>query len=248
MPEIDRPIPPYMQVVNDLRARIVGGELAEGDTVPSERQIAEDWGISRATATKVLASLRSEGLVESLQGIGTVVRARASLHHSPADRLRTMTKTGRIYPPGQYAVIKSAGLAPAPAHVAEALGIAEGAQAIRRHRVTHNEDGPVSSSVSWFHAELADAVPSLLEAERIPGGTPGAIEQATGRSWIEGQDQIGAKNATAEEAEALGLAEGAALIVGRNTTRDAEGGVIEYGEYMSAGDRWSTYSYTRTQD
>lgn len=248
MPEIDRPLPPYMQVVNDLRARIVRGELAEGDTVPSERQIAEDWGISRATATKVLASLRSEGLVESLQGIGTVVRARAQLHHSPADRLQTMSKTGRIYPPGQHAVIKSAGLAPAPVHVAEALGIAEGAEAIRRYRVTHNEDGPVSSSISWFHAELAEAVPALLQAERIPGGTPGAIEQATGRAWVDGQDQIGAKNASAEEADALGVAEGTALVVGRNTTRDAEGEVIEFGEYLASGDRWSIYSYVRTRD
>lgn len=248
MPEIDRPIPPYLQVVNSLRARIVRGELAEGDTVPSERQIAEDWGISRATATKVLAALRSEGLVESRQGIGTVVQARARLHHSPADRLQTMSKTGRIYPPGQYAVIKSAGLAPAPAHVAEALGIAEGAQAIRRYRVTHNEDGPVSSSISWFAAELAEAVPALLEAERIPGGTPGAIEQATGRAWVDGKDQIGAKNADTEEAEALGVAEGTALIVGRNTTRDAEGEVIEFGEYLTTGDRWSVYTYTRSQD
>lgn len=248
MPKIERPVPPYMQVVNDIRGRIVRGELSEGEAVPSERQISDDWGISRATATKVLAALRSEGLVDSQQGVGTIVRARASLHHSAADRLSAMTKTGRIYPPGQYAVIKSAGLAPAPKHVAEAFGVEEGAQLARRHRVTHNEDGPISSSISWFDAELADAVPALLEAERLPGGTPAAIEAATGRAWVEGKDQVDAKNATAEEAADLNVPEGTALIIGRNTMRDSQGSVIEFGESMTPGGRWTTYTYVRSQE
>jgi DNA-binding GntR family transcriptional regulator len=66
-PEIERPLPPYMQVVTHLRDQIVNGTLAEGATVPSERQLTADWGISRSTATKVLAELRHEGLVISHQ-------------------------------------------------------------------------------------------------------------------------------------------------------------------------------------
>jgi DNA-binding transcriptional MocR family regulator len=47
------------------------------DKVPSERDIVEHYGVSRATATKVLAILRADGLVESRPGSGTVVRSSA---------------------------------------------------------------------------------------------------------------------------------------------------------------------------
>ncbi|RSO50678.1 protein KorA [Streptomyces sp. WAC 06725] len=228
---------------------MLSGELAEGDVVPSERQLVTDWSISRATATKVLNELRHEHLVAPRQGVGTVATARRTQHHSPSDRFRSADVTGRIYPPGQYAKILSAGLVPAPERVALALGIEEGAQAVCRRRVTYNESGPVSASTSWFAAELADAVPALLATERIPGGTPGAIEAATGRLWNDGVDLLGARMAADEEAELLGLTERpAALLVVYNTLSDAEGNVIEYGEYLSSGDRLTRYTYQRPRD
>ncbi|MFI1796513.1 GntR family transcriptional regulator [Streptomyces sp. NPDC020379] len=249
-PEIERSLPAYMQVLTHLREQIVSGQLAEGDTVPSERQLAADWGIARATAAKVLNELRHEKLVISKQGSGTVVAARATLHHSPAERFQTAQTTGRIYPPGHYAKILSAGLAPASTNAALALGIEEGQDAIRRQRVTYTEDdAPASASISWFAAELAERVPELLRPERIIGGTPKAIEDKTGWSWEDGQDLVGASLATDEEAELLGITvRPAALLVGYNSLLDAEGAVIEYGEYITHGDRLTTYTYRRPRD
>lgn len=67
------PEPPYRQIVTQIRAQIVAGRLRPGDRVPSARQITSDWGVAIATATKVLATLRAEGLVTAMPGIGTVV-------------------------------------------------------------------------------------------------------------------------------------------------------------------------------
>ena len=69
-----REIPPYARVVADIRARIAAAELGPGDRVPSTREITRDWGVAMATATKALAALRQEGLVEAVRGVGTVVR------------------------------------------------------------------------------------------------------------------------------------------------------------------------------
>ncbi|MEU2870683.1 GntR family transcriptional regulator [Streptomyces olivoreticuli] len=249
-PEIARSLPPYMQVLAHLREQIVSGRLVEGDTVPSERQLAVDWGISRGTAAKVLNELRHEKLVTAKQGSGTVVASRAALHHSPSDRLRSAEATGRIYPPGHYAKILSAGLGAAPARVALALGIEEGDVVIRRQRVTYNEsDAPVSASTSWFVSELGERVPQLLQVERVVGGTPKAIEEQAGWSWQDGQDLVGARLATEEEADLLGIAElPVALLVGYNSLFDAEGKVIEYGEYLTHGDRFTCYTYRRPRD
>lgn len=68
-----RPDPPYRRIVAEFRARILAGELRPGERVPSIRQIAQRWGVAIATATKVMAALRDEGLVEAKVGAGTVV-------------------------------------------------------------------------------------------------------------------------------------------------------------------------------
>ncbi|MFG2481490.1 TetR/AcrR family transcriptional regulator C-terminal domain-containing protein [Streptomyces virginiae] len=65
--------PPYLRIVATIRRRIADGELAPGDRVPSTRQIAAEWGVALATATKALTTLRLEGLVEARPRIGTVV-------------------------------------------------------------------------------------------------------------------------------------------------------------------------------
>lgn len=62
------------RIAAELRARIRSGELAPGQRLPSARAIVREWGVALATATKVLALLRREGLVRSKPGIGTIVR------------------------------------------------------------------------------------------------------------------------------------------------------------------------------
>ncbi|MQA79371.1 MAG: GntR family transcriptional regulator [Streptosporangiales bacterium] len=78
-----RPDPPYRAIAAEIRARIMTGKLRPGDRVPSVRQIAQRWGVAVATATRVTATLRDEGLVEPRVGSGTVVSAHSS-HRQPA--------------------------------------------------------------------------------------------------------------------------------------------------------------------
>ncbi|MCA2177081.1 GntR family transcriptional regulator [Nonomuraea glycinis] len=93
-----RPDPPYRRIVTELRARILAGDLRPGDRMPSIRQIAQRWGVAVATATKVVATLRDEGLVEAKVGSGTVVSPRTS-RPQPA-----LPRTSRPQPVGPRAV------------------------------------------------------------------------------------------------------------------------------------------------
>jgi DNA-binding transcriptional regulator YhcF (GntR family) len=72
---VAQPDPPYLRIVAELRHRIAAGELRVGDRVPSTRQIAQQWGVAIATATKALATLGQEGLVQAVPRVGTVVAA-----------------------------------------------------------------------------------------------------------------------------------------------------------------------------
>jgi DNA-binding transcriptional regulator YhcF (GntR family) len=66
---------PYLRIVAEIRDRIASGRLRPGDRIPSTRQITQQWGVAMATATKVIATLRNEGVVDTKPGAGTVVRA-----------------------------------------------------------------------------------------------------------------------------------------------------------------------------
>ncbi|SCL54241.1 TetR/AcrR family transcriptional regulator C-terminal domain-containing protein [Micromonospora chersina] len=65
--------PPYRRIAAEIRRRIDLGELRPGDRVPSARQLTREHGVAIATATRVLALLRAEGLVLTRPGAGTVV-------------------------------------------------------------------------------------------------------------------------------------------------------------------------------
>lgn len=78
MPPIDResPVPPSRQIANDLRARIVSGEIPPGRRIPSLTELEQEWDVSRDTLRKAVGILRAEGLVETVTGLGVFVRER----------------------------------------------------------------------------------------------------------------------------------------------------------------------------
>lgn len=245
MPALERPEHPYLQVARHIRDQILAGELKDGDPVPSARQIVRDWDVAMATAAKVLATLRSEGLTRAVQGVGTVVSTQGSLHRSAQDRRVSIGRTGKIYPPGHYAKIRSSELAPSPSRVADALGIAEGAPAIRRQRTTYTDvHEPVSTSISWFDGALASQAPLLLVAERIVQGTVQYVADQTGRAAVWTYVQHAAGRAAAEEAAELRISADSPVLLSRNRYSDAAGSVLEYGESTALPDHWVFYEYS----
>lgn len=65
--------PVYQQLHARLRSALAQ-EYQQGDQFLTEREIGEQFQVSRATANKALASLVSEGLLEFRRGVGTFVR------------------------------------------------------------------------------------------------------------------------------------------------------------------------------
>jgi len=64
---------PSERVTADLRRRIRDGEWHPGDQLPSVSDLAEHYGVSRATIQKVVHTLVGEGLLAVRHGWGTFV-------------------------------------------------------------------------------------------------------------------------------------------------------------------------------
>ena len=65
--------PLYRQLMDNIKHKIVSGELKIGDKIPSERTMAEQYGINRMTVRNALKKLEKEGILKSVRGSGTFV-------------------------------------------------------------------------------------------------------------------------------------------------------------------------------
>ena len=66
--------PIYLQIVNQIKAMILSGELAEGEALPSMRNLALQMRISVITTKRAYEELEREGFIESYTGKGSFVK------------------------------------------------------------------------------------------------------------------------------------------------------------------------------
>ena len=68
-------VPIYEQIVDQIKAQIVSGDLKENDILPSVRGLAKDLKISALTVKKAYDNLEQDGFTVTVHGIGTYVAA-----------------------------------------------------------------------------------------------------------------------------------------------------------------------------
>lgn len=65
--------PLYKQVIREVMAAVEAGEWHDEESLPSEIELGERFGVSQGTVRKALDSLVSEGILYRRQGVGTFV-------------------------------------------------------------------------------------------------------------------------------------------------------------------------------
>ena len=66
-------VPIYAQITDQIRSKILTGELREGEALPSIRQLAKDLRISVITTKRAYEDLEQVGLINTLPGKGSFV-------------------------------------------------------------------------------------------------------------------------------------------------------------------------------
>lgn len=129
-------MPLYIQVADEIRQRIAGGDIPPGHAIPSEYEIMTVFQVSRITATRAIRVLREEGLVYTVQGQGSFVgpesapRIRRAPSQAPpfqriAAKLAERIRAGELRPdlpiPSETTLMQQYGVAKATARRAVAL-------------------------------------------------------------------------------------------------------------------------------
>ncbi len=68
----------YERIVDQIERRILAGDLKIGDQLPAERELAEQFAVSRTAVREAIKALREKGLVEIRLGRGTFVTSGAA--------------------------------------------------------------------------------------------------------------------------------------------------------------------------
>lgn len=66
-------VPIYLQVIQDIKHKIITGELALGSKLPSSRELALQYSINPNTAARIYSELETAGISFTRRGIGTFV-------------------------------------------------------------------------------------------------------------------------------------------------------------------------------
>lgn len=63
------------QVLQEIKQYILDKGMTEGDRLPTERAFTEIYGVSRSVVREALSYLEHTGVIETVQGRGTVIKA-----------------------------------------------------------------------------------------------------------------------------------------------------------------------------
>lgn len=230
---IDRstPVPLYFQIAGRLRQQMRALNLRQGDLLTTDERVQVEFGVSRATARKAIDELVDEGLVERITGKGTFVSSPrlqvplpAMLGFTEEIQRRGMHPSSRIV---------SVGWAHVTGNAAKALGLIDGARALRLERVRFADQKPILHSVDMLSENLG------IGPDEDFSGSLYSLMESRGIRLGECQNIIEASVTDRRLSELLDVKRGFPVLSLRRTSFDAKGNPVLYEESACRGDQYS---------
>ncbi len=158
-PAIDKsvPTPLYYQLLQILKREIESGALAPGDAIPTERELMERYGISRATVRQAVLQLVNEGFLRREKSKGTFVTTPPSTLRFMEDlRGFSAAMTKRGIP--SYSKVLEKRVERASDIVAEYLKLKPGEPVFFLKRVRYVNDRPVLIDYHYIPYRLCHGI------------------------------------------------------------------------------------------
>lgn len=217
----DAPIPLYYQIREYFRRAIAEGRLKPGDLLPSDNELAAQFGIGKMTVRQAMNDLVHEGVIYRYRGKGTFVAFPKFQH--PLQKLTSFTEDmlSRGMRPGSR--ILFFGHVPADNQVAASLHVPPGKSVLRVHRLRLADDMPVGIHDSYLVLTI-----SFSQEDLERRGSLYALLEERGITLAEAEETLEAVAARKEEAALLGLCQGFPLLLVSRVVFASGGEPLEY--------------------
>lgn len=146
-------LPAYQAIKAHIMARIDAGEWREGALIPSENELARQFGVARMTVNRAVRELSDAQVLTRIRGAGTYVappKYQSTLLEirSIADEIRQRGHTHR-------AEVLQLDACPASAALAQEMRLAAGETLFHSRLLHHEEAVPVQLEERWVNPALA---------------------------------------------------------------------------------------------
>lgn len=225
------PLPLYYQLKEIIKSDIESGRLAPGDLIPSERELVEQYEISRPTVRQAINDLVSEGLLRKEKGKGTFV-AYPKINQWFLENLTSfpeeMKRKGLHY----RTVVLGFESRVTGKNYQKIFGSVY-TEFYRIERLRFVEDKPVVAVTTYLPRDLFPG----LEAEHLERESLYHLAQQKYELRISSADRIvEAVNISDEDAELLQVESGSAIHLTRTTAYLDDGSPFEYSIARYRGD------------
>jgi len=226
-------IPLYLQLKELLASQILSGQLQPGDALPSERQLCEEFELSRTTVREALRELGDEGLIRTVPSRGAFVEAphfdltiRVSLAGFTKDvRREEMVPSSRLL---DASLIMSP-----PSDLVEAMDLRPGDEVVRLERLRLVNNVPLALHVAHLNHRLC---PEILQHNLAEGSVFQLLRGEYGLNLAYAEEYVHAALADEWELELLNLAHPAAVLRAERTTLLDTDEVIEFSRAVYCGE------------
>ena len=235
MTTIDKANPlPYYEQLAELLRREITEHQADGETyqLPSENELAERHGLSRATVRHALGELEHAGWIYRQKGVGSFAPARR--FEQDLTQLVSTTEDMRQRGWPLLTRVVSQQRMPAAPHVARVLEIALESEVYELCRLRLVDDVPLSLQTAYLPAVLCPR----LEENDLTASLYRLLESRYGLRLWSGRETLRARGASEHEARLLDIAEGTPVMYAERLTYAANGVAVEYLEAVWRGDRY----------
>jgi len=218
---------------------ISSGQLGEDGRLPTERELAEKFGVSRTTVRQVLDRLEHEGSVHRRRGRtgGTFVnRPRVDIDFSYLAGIPAYLRA-QGFRPGAHVV--SARMVPADDTAASALRIPAGTLVYEVVRIRLADEVRISLENARIPVSLA---PDLL-AQPLDDSIYDLLADRYGVTCVKAVERMVAVLADQEQSELLGIKVGDPLMAIERVAFDLDDQPVEYSTDLFRGDRTTVIAW-----
>ena len=226
-------LPLYHRIYTVLTEQIQDGEYPPGSKLPGEMTLARQFDVSRVTIRRTLDQLERHGLIERLQGRGTFVRAGRAAEPVRAEVIGLVENLLAMGLRTKVKVLHFA-FEPAPAPVAERLGIASGTTALHTIRLRSYKGAPFSYAVTW----LPEAVGRTFGRRDLTSTPLMRLLARGGAAPAAASQRVFARAAGAKVAALLEVDVGAPLLGIERSVRDVRDRPVEHLRALYRPDRY----------
>jgi GntR family transcriptional repressor for pyruvate dehydrogenase complex len=182
----------YEQIVQQVEESIHKGALKPGDQLPPERELAQQFGVSRTAVREAVKALHEKGLVEAYPGRGTFITDGTS--YSMRQSLDRMVKVGQAEGSAFLAEVRAI-LEPEIAALAATRADAEDVSSMREQVAVmdgacKDPDAFIEADLD-FHLALAEAAANPIILSLIDSIVGLLREQRMGIFQVEGGPERG---------------------------------------------------------